>query len=111
LTLVPSIFYKVEKSGKRFPVHTKISRLVFQEVFMSRRRVLYLAISLCSLALWAIPAFAQFTANIQGIVQDPTGAGVVKARIELRNLATAERKAAASDASGNYRFVSLAPGN
>jgi len=79
---------------------------------MSRRRVLYLAISLCSLlALWAAPAFAQFTANIQGVIQDPTGAGVAKAQIELLNVATGERKAAASDSSGNYRFVSLAPGN
>ena len=60
---------------------------------MSRRRVLRLAISLCSLlALWAVPAFAQFTASIQGVVQDPTGAGVAKARIELLNLATGERK-------------------
>ena len=79
---------------------------------MSRRRVLYLAISLCSLlALLAVPAFAQFTANIQGVVQDPTGAGVAKAQIELQNVATGERKATASDSSGNYRFVSLAPGN
>ena len=79
---------------------------------MSGRRVLYLAISLCSLlALWAVPAFAQFTANIQGVVQDPTGAGIAKGQIELLNVATGERKSTTSDSSGNYRFVSLAPGN
>jgi len=73
--------------------------------------VLRLAISLCSLlALWAIPAIAQFTAGIQGSVQDPTGAGVANAQIELLNIATGERKSASSDSSGNYRFVSLAPG-
>jgi len=78
---------------------------------MPRRRVLRLAISLCSLlALWAIPAIAQFTAGIQGSVQDPTGAGVANAQIELLNIATGERKSASSDSSGNYRFVSLAPG-
>src|SRR3569833_3027168 len=79
---------------------------------MSGRRVLYLAPSLCSLlALWAVPAFAQFTANIQGVVQDPTGAGIAKGQIEQLNVATGERKSTTSDYSGNYRFVSLAPGN
>jgi hypothetical protein len=58
-----------------------------------------------------MPAFAQFTASIQGVVQDPTGAGVAKAQIELVNVATGVTKTQASDASGNYRFVSLAPGN
>ena len=58
-----------------------------------------------------MPAFAQFTASIQGVVQDPTGAGVAKAHIELVNIATGVTKIDASDASGNYRFVSLAPGN
>jgi len=62
-------------------------------------------------ALWSTPAFAQFTASIQGIVQDPTGAGVAKAQIELVNIATGVTKISASDSSGNYRFVSLAPGN
>ena len=79
---------------------------------MPRRRVLHLAISLCSLlGLWAVPAFAQFTASIQGVVQDSSGAGVAKARIELLNNATGERKASTADPSGNYRFVSLAPGS
>ena len=59
----------------------------------------------------AATAFAQFTASIQGIVQDPTGAGLAKASIQLVNTATGVTTVAASDASGNYRFVSLAPGN
>ncbi|HEY2466547.1 MAG TPA: TonB-dependent receptor [Terracidiphilus sp.] len=78
---------------------------------MPRRRVSYLATLLCSFSLLAMPAFAQFTASIQGVVQDPTGAGVAKAQIELVNVATGVTKTQASDASGNYRFVSLAPGN
>ena len=61
--------------------------------------------------LWVVPAFAQFTANIQGVIQDPSGAGVAKAQIDLVNTATGVKQTATSDASGNYRFVSLAPGN
>ena len=79
---------------------------------MPLRRVFHLATLLCSfLALLAMPAFAQFTASIQGVVQDPTGAGIAKAQIALVNVATGVRKSAVSDASGNYRFVSLAPGS
>ena len=55
-------------------------------------------------------AFAQFTASIQGIVQDPTGAGVAKASITLVNTATGVTSLTTSDTGGNYRFVSLAPG-
>jgi hypothetical protein len=56
-------------------------------------------------------AFAQFTASIQGVVQDPSGAGIAKASIQLVNVATGGTTVATSDASGNYRFVSLAPGS
>jgi hypothetical protein len=66
----------------------------------------------CSmLLLCTATAFAQFTASIQGVVQDPTGAGLAKATIHLVNVATGNTRAASSDESGNYRFVSLAPGS
>jgi hypothetical protein len=67
---------------------------------------------LCSILLLATAtAFAQFTASIQGVVQDPTGAGVAKATIHLVNVATGGATVATSDESGNYRFISLAPGS
>ncbi len=62
-------------------------------------------------ALWIVPARAQFTANIQGLIQDPSGAGVAKAQVFLVNTATGVQKTTTSDASGNYRFISLAPGS
>jgi hypothetical protein len=66
---------------------------------------------LCSVIVFsAAAAFAQFTASIQGVVQDPTGAGVPKATVQLVNVATGVTTATTSDASGNYHFVSLAPG-
>ena len=63
------------------------------------------------LVLWAIPAFAQFTAGIQGVVEDTSGASVAKAQVNLINVATGVTRATTTDPGGNYRFVSLAPGN
>jgi hypothetical protein len=71
--------------------------------------------TICSLPLLAVllasSAFAQFTASIQGVVQDQSGAGVAKATIQLVNVATGVTTVTTSDDSGDYRFVSLAPGN
>ncbi len=74
---------------------------------MPFRRLLYAL----SVVLFASTAFAQFTASIQGVILDQSGAGVPKATIQIINLATGAAAVATSDASGNYRFVSLAPGD
>ena len=65
------------------------------------------------LALLLAPAsaYAQYTANIQGVVEDPSAAGIASARIEVLNLATQVSAATTADGSGNYRFLSLAPGS
>src|SRR5882724_9129056 len=55
-------------------------------------------------------ALAQFTGSIQGTVQDPSNAAVATAKVTLVSTATGVTATAVSDASGNYRFVSLAPG-
>jgi len=60
---------------------------------------------LASTAVWA-----QFTGSIQGSVEDPSNAAVAGAKITLVNSATGVTSSTVSDASGNYRFVSLAPG-
>jgi hypothetical protein len=54
--------------------------------------------------------FAQFTSSLQGTVQDSSGAAIAKAKVQLSNDATAEIVTTTADASGNYRFVDLAPG-
>jgi hypothetical protein len=56
------------------------------------------------------PVLAQFTASIQGVVQDPSGAGIPKATVHVANSATGAEAGTMTDGSGNYRFVSLAPG-
>ena len=74
---------------------------------MSRYSICLLSIIVFS----AGAAFAQFTASIQGEVKDQSGAGVAKVKIELINTATGGASTTTSDDAGNYRFVSLAPGN
>src|SRR6266571_5291056 len=56
-------------------------------------------------------SYAQFTGNIQGTVQDPSGAAVAQAKLVLQNSATQVSATTTSDSSGNYKFLSLAPGS
>ena len=55
--------------------------------------------------------FAQYRAGIQGVVEDPTGAGIPGATLTLTNKDTGLVKTTTSDANGVYNFLSLAPGN
>src|SRR5881394_4283642 len=59
----------------------------------------------------ASSTLAQFTGNIQGTVADPSGAAVAQARVTLINVATQVSATTTTDASGSYRFLSLAPGS
>src|SRR5580698_9344318 len=72
------------------------------------RRTICLAVLLL---FSAVSAFAQFTGSVQGTVQHPSGAGIAKAAVRLLNVATNAVETAASDESGNFRFLSLAPGS
>jgi hypothetical protein len=114
LTVHSRISYKRTDPGETFSDTNRKGNSggIIQEETMTQRRAAFVAALMCSLfALWVVPAFAQFTANIQGVIQDPSGAGVAKAQIILVNTGTGVKQAATSDPSGNYRFVSLAPGN
>lgn len=62
------------------------------------------------LTVAASVCFAQFSANIQGTVEDPSRAPVANAAVQLENLDTHVTRRATTDSSGNYRFLSLAPG-
>src|SRR5437667_12716700 len=68
-------------------------------------RVLFLVLVMAS------SARAQFTGNIQGTVSDPSGAAVAQAKVTLINVATQVSATTTTDASGSYRFLSLAPGS
>jgi hypothetical protein len=59
----------------------------------------------------AISCFAQFNSSVQGEITDPSGAGVAKASVVLRNASTNVSEKATADDAGNFRFVSLGPGS
>src|SRR5580693_9918835 len=71
------------------------------------RRLSFLSV----LWLCALPALAQYSSNIQGVVSDPVGAAINGASIVLRNVDTGVTVTTTSSDSGNYRFSSLPPGN
>jgi hypothetical protein len=62
------------------------------------------------LLLWQ-PCRAQFSSNVQGTVTDASGAVVPKAAITLHNTSTGVDLKETTNATGYYRFTSVAPGN
>ncbi len=66
--------------------------------------------ALLSLFLSSV-SYAQFSGNIQGVVEDPSGALVSKAQVTLQNTATQVQQETASNERGEYKFASLAPGS
>jgi hypothetical protein len=63
------------------------------------------------LLLICLPAFAQYSGNVQGAVSDPAGAAINGGSVQLRNSDTGVTAAVTTGESGNYRFSSLPPGN
>ncbi len=76
---------------------------------MHLRRELRLCTWLLVIIGCASAAFAQFTGSVQGVVQDPAGRAVPGAQVRIVDQNTQAAQATTSDASGNFRFVNLAP--
>lgn len=62
----------------------------------------FLCVSLCTAQV--------FTANVSGIVTDPSGAAVPGVTIKLRNTSTNDARATTTGDDGRYSFSQLAPG-
>ncbi|HTR66304.1 MAG TPA: carboxypeptidase regulatory-like domain-containing protein [Terriglobales bacterium] len=56
-------------------------------------------------------AWAQFSGNIQGDVEDASHAAISNAAVTLTNLATNVVETTKADSTGGYHFTSLAPGD
>ena len=69
-------------------------------------------VALAAIAATAPAAIAQSTASvqIQGVVQDSSGAVVPGAQITVRNVATGVERNVETNAEGRYRALGLAPG-
>ncbi len=74
-----------------------------------RRRALVFL--LAAVLAGSLSAVAQFNSAVQGTVLDAAGAAIGAAKITLTNVDNKVSQIATSNASGVYRFSSLAPGN
>lgn len=61
--------------------------------------------------LLSLPASAQFSAAVQGIVLDPSSSVVPNAKVTISNASTGIAAETMSNSAGFYRFSSLAPGD
>lgn len=77
----------------------------------SIRTTATLAFATLILALCASTAHAQFRANLQGTVSDPSGGVVANATVTLTNNETGRVQTATTTDEGFYRFSQLAPGS
>lgn len=66
---------------------------------------------LMAFLLGAMPGYAQFNSNVEGTVEDQTGAPIPQASVQLVNTATRVTLTAVTDNGGNYHFESVAPGS
>lgn len=66
----------------------------------------------CTFIVMFLPlaAIAQFSSNIQGTVEDPSGLAVPGASVSVQNLATLVKQTTATNEAGFYRVSSLPPG-
>ena len=68
-------------------------------------------IPFCLLALAATPLFAQFdSATVLGLVRDPSGLGLPKAKLKLTNVRTGVEASTEADGAGAYQFLTVRAG-
>jgi hypothetical protein len=58
----------------------------------------------------ALPAYAQFSSSVQGIVNDPTGAVLADVTVTLTNVDTDVAQTTKSNRTGSYYFPNMPPG-
>ena len=80
---------------------------------MNIRKLFACAILTCLFAACAVPAFSQSTTTggFAGVVSDPSGAVVAKAKVSAKSDATGATQNTATNDEGYYRFSLLSPGH
>lgn len=96
--------------SKPIRINIRPFRRMSRETGAREIRVTLCGLLCAALVFLSLPCFGQYSANIQGTVQDPSGAAVNGVKLTLTNLNTGQNLSAASDATGIFRFLSLAPG-
>ncbi len=84
-------------------------RVIFQAAKVPRGRILLLLVSVSFLAVRCQAQLA--TAQVTGLITDPTGAAVPNAQVEVTNVETGTYWQTTSNDSGYYTISLLPPGN
>jgi len=77
---------------------------------MLRKRVFSPRLLPLLVLVFAVAAFAQNTANIQGTVTDSSGAAVVGAKVTIKNPAAGIERTTQTGSTGSYEVAALPPG-
>jgi hypothetical protein len=96
--------------NKLFSFNIPALRRMPSEIGTRGIRTIVCGVLFAALIFIALPSFAQYSANIQGTVLDQNGAALNGAHLRLTNASTGVEASAVSNATGGYRFLSLAPG-
>jgi hypothetical protein len=83
-------------------------RLIGSSTSLCTRILTVLAALLVTVGLTTLKA--QSTGTVVGTVVDPTGASFPGATVAITNTGTSEKRAAQTDANGNYQFTNVLPG-
>ncbi len=79
-----------------------------------RRRCCHLAAPLILLGLWVLTSpvglAQEASANVNGVVSDPTGAAIPNAQVNLTNVNTTIVRSTKTNNDGAYAFVNVVPG-
>lgn len=84
---------------------------VLRRLWSKNGGVAWAAVAFLLLALFSLPAHAQFGGSLSGTVLDPSGAAIPNATVVLTNTATQQAKTVTTNGTGAYQFNELPPGN
>lgn len=99
---------KARSTGAAFVAQHRLRRSGPQ--FLSQCLQTLLLGALALLLLWAPRSIAQVSANISGLITDPSNAAVASATITVTSVSTGATRSTVTGATGRYRILSLPVG-
>src|SRR6266481_6320020 len=97
-------------ASQRFPIPSCAPRTSAACGYLTKGGLLLLSLVLIALLIAPGALAQESNAGFQGIVKDPTGAGVPNAALEVVGAALLGTRKVQSDDGGAYRFAALPPG-
>ena len=78
---------------------------------MSSKQAFFRWMLLLAISVFAVSAFGQTTASVQGSVSDPSGAAIVGATVTVKNASLGIQRTAQTNSAGDYEVPALPPAN